>query len=347
MIMRYLLFVSVAYSYPILRPLQAEIRRRGQEVAWYIEPDCPVFLLEDEKRLATIQEVMDYNPVAVFAPGTSMYDFFPGVKVSVGHGYPINKRAEKRDEHFNMRGWFDIYCAQGPSSYLPFKELEAELGYFKVYETGWCKVDSFVDAIQSPEHHARPVVLYATTFTRSITSAPLLIQEITRMAKEQPWDWLITFHPKYKDMATIEAYRNLALQCPHVTVHEGPVDVDLLKKADVMLCDASSIIVEFMLLNKPVVTFRNNLLGKGLLNVDSPKEVEGALKQAIERPEWLMDRIKQKTAELELGVDGKASARILDAVDDFLLNYKGKLKPKPLNLVRKLKLRRKVGYYKW
>ncbi len=345
--MRYLLFASVSYSYPILRPLQSEIRRRGQEVAWYIEPSCPVSLSEDEKRLETIQEVMDYNPVAVFAPGNYIYDFFPGVKVYVGHGYPINKRADKRDDHFTIRGWFDVYCAQGPSSYLPFKELEDKLGYFKVYETGWCKVDSFIDAIQSPEQHPRPVVLYSTTFTKGITSAPLLIQEITRLAEEQPWDWLITFHPKFNDQDTIQAYRNLALQYPHVTFHEGPVDIELLKKADVMLCDASSIIVEFMLLNKPVVTFRNQVLGKDLLNVDTPKEIEEALKQAIDRPAWLMDKIKAKTKELEHNPDGKSSARVLDAVDDFILNYQGRIKSKPLNLIRKLKLRKKLGYYKW
>ena len=91
----YLFFVSVAYSYPILRPLQDEIRRRGDEVAWFVEPDCPVLLDQDERWLQSVQEVMDYQPIAVFAPGNYIYDFFPGVKVSLFHGYPIKTKKEQ------------------------------------------------------------------------------------------------------------------------------------------------------------------------------------------------------------------------------------------------------------
>ena len=78
---RYLLFVSLTYSYSILRPIQEEIKRRGGEVAWYIEEPCPIHLLEDEIQLKTIKEVMEYNPIATFAPGNHIYDFFPGIKV--------------------------------------------------------------------------------------------------------------------------------------------------------------------------------------------------------------------------------------------------------------------------
>ena len=86
---KYLLFVTLPYAYSILRPLEHEIRRRGDSAAWFIEADCPVALEEGEVHLKTIREAVDYNPVAVFAPGNYIPDFFPGVKVALFHGYAI------------------------------------------------------------------------------------------------------------------------------------------------------------------------------------------------------------------------------------------------------------------
>lgn len=341
----YLFFVSVAYSYPILRPLQDEIRRRGDEVAWYIEQECPVMLNRNEKQLKTFKEVTDYAPVAVFAPGNYVYDFFPGVKVSLFHGYPINKRGDEKDDHFAIRGWFDIYCTQGNSSTIPFKALEKKCGFFKVYETGWCKADAYVKLQKSGSSHTRPTILYSTTFTRHITSAPALLETISRLAREKDWNWVLSFHPKFSDMETLEKYRELAHACPNVTFHEGGlVDAELLSQADVLLSDASSVIVESMLLDKPVVTFRNTTPGSHLLNVTEPEQVEAALEEALTRPEWLMNNIHHYIGQHEGHLDGCSSARVLNAVDDYISHYQGNTKAKPLNLVRKFKLRLRVGY---
>lgn len=341
----YLFFVSVAYSYPILRPLQEEIRRRGDEVAWFIEPGCPVLLENNEKWLRSVQAVLNYNPVAVFAPGNYIYDFFPGVKVCLFHGYPINKRGDEKDDHFSVRGWFDVYCTQGASSTLPFKELEDRYGFFKVYETGWCKADAFVKERTHARHNERPVIMYSSTFTKSITSAPRLLEAITRMAKEKAWDWIISFHPKYDDQAVINRYKELAATCPNVTFHEGGlVDATLLNKADVLLCDASSVIVEFMMLNKPVVTFNNTMPGNHLLNVTEPEDVESAIEKAITRPAALMENVRAYLQRHESHLDGNSSSRVLDAVNNYIWYYQGKTRTKPWNLIRKVKLRLRIGY---
>lgn len=341
----YLFFVSVAYSYPILRPLQDEIWRRGDEVAWFIEPDCPILLEKHEKRMRTVQEVMDYRPVAVFAPGNYIYDFFPGVKVSLFHGYPINKRGDEKDDHFAVRGWFDVYCTQGESSTLPFKELERKYGFFKVYETGWCKADAYVKERVRAPRNARPVVLYSTTFTKGITSAPHLFDTIRRLAHEKEWDWILSFHPMFADAELLKRYRALAAECPNVTFREGGlVDAALLNRADVMLSDASSVIVEFMLLDKPVVTFRNTSPGGHLLNVTEAIDVEAALEQALQRPAALMERVRAYVHRHEGHLDGDSSSRVLDAVNDFLWYHQGRTRTKPWNLLRKFKLRWQVGY---
>jgi len=256
---RYLLYVTLPYAYSILRPLEHEIRRRGGEAAWFVEEGCPVVLEEGEVRLGTIREAVAYNPVAVFAPGNYIPDFIPGVKVALFHGYAIQKRIEAVDDHFTVRGWFDIYCTQGPSSTPYFKELEKKYGFFRVYETGWPKADTyFSPEVQRKPQNDHPVILYPPTFTRNVCSAPHLMAEIDRLAKTHPWDWVITFHPKLTDPGIIAGYKRIAEENENVIFYEGSDKMPLLQQADVMLCDSSSIILEFMFLDKPVVTFRNS-----------------------------------------------------------------------------------------
>ncbi len=342
----YLFFVSLTYSYSIMRPLQKAIRQRGDESAWFIEAGCPDWLEPGEKRLDTIQDVMDYNPIAVFVPGNYVYDFFPGVKVKVFHGYAMRKRIEKVDDHFTVRGWFDIYCTQGPSTTPYFKKLEEKKGFFKVYETGWCKVDPFFEKRSLQKNH-RPTILYAPTFSKGISSAESLYSTIEKTIKRKPWDWIITFHPKLDSPELIRKYRNLADQHANVSFYRSNDGLNTLKKIDLMLCDSSSIIIEAMLLDKPVVTYRNTHPDKHLINVLEIDDVEPAIEKALSRPKDLMKNIHDYTMYHETHRDGLNSERVLDAVDDFIKNYKGRIKPKPPNLFRKVKLRWKLKYLKW
>ncbi len=343
---RYLFFVSHTYSYAICRPLQSAILNRGDEAAWYIEEGCPDLLTADEQRLASIDDVMNYNPLAVFSAGNWVYDFFPGVKVEVFHGYAMRKRVEKIDDHFTIRGWFDIYCTQGESSTPYFRELEQRHGYFKVYETGWCKADTYFNAEQDAPH-SPPVVLYAPTFSKGITSVYALYDTIARLAAEKEWQWIITFHPKLDAPALIEQYKQLDAQFPNVSFERINEGVATMRRADVLLCDSSSITLEFMFLNKPVVTFRNTHPGSHLLDVREANEIDAAIEHALTRPPELMQNIANYTAHHEAHRDGHNSERVLEAVDDFVKNYKGKLKRKPLNLLRKLKIRMRNRYYHW
>ena len=343
----YLFFASLSYAYSILRPLQAEIRRRGDVAAWFLEESCPDLLETDEMRLKTIEEVMDYQPYAVFAPGNWVYDFFPGIKVEVFHGYPMRKRIEKIDDHFSLRGWFDIYCTQGESSTPYFTELEQKHRYFKIYETGWCKVDSFFNPQLPPEPTRQvPTILYAPTFTRGISSAWELAPVIGRLAKEKPWRWIITFHPKLDDPELKQQYARLAETLTNVEFRLVNKGLETFRESDALLCDSSSLIVEYMMLDKPVVTFRNTHPGPFLLDVQREEEVGPALEQALTRPARLMEEIHRYTSFHERHRDGQNSARVLDAVDDFAAHYQGRIRRKPLNLFRKLKLRWKLKLWK-
>ena len=345
---RYLFYVAHSYAYAILFPIEEEITRRGGESAWFVESGCPTEPLGNRHRIEDFDEVEHFAPIAVFAPGNYIPDFFPGVKVEVFHGYPINKRADRHDDHFTIRDWFDLYCTQGPSSTLPFEEIARKLGTFRVRETGWAKSDSYIRAAaeSATEKRAeRPTILYSSTFTRSLTSTTILAEEVERMVASGRWNWIFMFHPKLDDEQTLSHYRSLAERYENAEYLGNTFDMSAMLRADAMLCDSSSIIMEFMLLDKPVVTFRNSMPGTHLIDVTEISRVEPALEQALTRPEELMSALRQWRDHHEAHRDGECAARILDAVDELIADGGAKcLRPKPLNLVRKFKLRKKLGY---
>ena len=340
---RYLLFVSELYALAILRPLQAAIRARGDEAAWFFERDAlAVHLRGDELRLPTVQAVMDWNPAAVFVPGNWVPPFFPGLKVEVFHGFSVGKRSEARG-HFRIRGFFDLYCTQGPDTTVPFRELARRHGYFSVEETGWPKLDPlFADRYPS-RPHARPVVMFASTFTESITSARVLRTTIEAAAQRGDWQWLVTLHPKMAP-EIVDAYR--ALQGPNLIFAMTEDILELYAQSDVLLSDTSSVVPEFLTQLRPVVTFRNRRPGPQLIDVQSEAEVLPALERALSRPPELMRAIHDYVQRIHPYRDGRSSERVLAATDAAIGSGNAGMRPKPWNLWRRLQARKRLDYWR-
>jgi hypothetical protein len=339
---RYLFFVSELYALAILRPLQAAIHARGDEVAWFLERESiGQFLRADEIRLATVPQVLQWRPRAVFVPGNWVPQFFAGLKVEVFHGFSVGKRSEARG-HFRVRGAFDLYCTQGPDTTEPFRELQRQLGFFRVEQTGWPKLDPLFASPTTVVAGDRSTVLYASTFTESITSARALHGTIAASAQQGEWQWLVTLHPKMA-ADVVESYR--ALQRPNLRFVMTDDILGLYSQADVLLSDMSSVVPEFLTQHKPVVTFRNRRPGPYLLNVQQEADVVPALRQALSRPDSLMRAIAEYADRIHPYRDGKSSERVLDATDRAIGLAGQGLKRKPLNLWRRLQARQRLGYW--
>ncbi len=341
---RYLFFVSHLYSFAIVRPLQKVILEKGDEVAWFLNHDVySCYLKKNEKRLHTIKDVMTYNPSAVFVASNNVPDFFPGIKVQLFHGFNAQKRDENKG-HFRIRGFFDLYCTQGPSTTLPFKELAEQHGYFEVTETGWPKMDPLFDNSIKNEEKDRPTVLFTSTFTPALSAAHKIFDEVKKLASQTKWNWIVTFHPKM-DIEIVRKYKSL--KSDNLDFIETDNILPLLKNADIMLSDSSSVISEFMLQHKPVVTFRNRVPGPHLINITETDEIESALEKAFTPSAKLSSAIKQYIDNIHPYYDGMSSERVIDAADYLVNRGLGHLKNKPLNILRKMKIRKKFGYYKF
>ena len=340
----YLFYIAHNYAFEILRPLQQEIRRRGHDVAWFVEGDeiNPDYFHSGEKTLDTIKQVVNYNPIAVFVPGNLVPDFIPGLKVQVFHGFEWKKKG-----HFRERGCFDLYCTQGPFFTQKFEQIRASHPYFTVVETGWPKADTLFSATAYHWPNRRDVktILYAPTFSPALTSATALFDEISALAKtHKDWQWIIKFHPKMSKNL-VQQYQNISGDNLHVI--ETPELAPILQTADVIVSDTSSIITEFGLLNKPIVTFNNKESESHLLNISEAKDLFTVIKQALKADPSLLEKIRYNTSLMHPYFDGNSSARVLDATEKAIQSPPKELKTKPRNLLRKFKMRKKLGYWKF
>ena len=339
---RYLLFVTKPYSFAVLEPLQACIQEHGfGEVAWFTASLAERYPVPG-RVLTTTGEVEAYNPDAVLVPGNAVPHFWPGLKVQVFHGLD-----DEVQGFYRLAGLFDLYCTPGPVSTRRFHVLAATHRYFLVEETGWPKLDPLASsrdiAAARQElglNHEDPVVLYAPTFPPKYTSAPALWPAIRELTAG-PYRWLIKFHP-LMDAALQQAYRDLAGD--YLQVVDGLSILPYMQAADLLVTDTSSVAYEFLLLNRPLVTYRATArLDKGL-DISRPGELAGALHRSLDQPAEFMAQRQAYLNEVHPYTDGQSSRRVLETVDRVLdQGLHMKLHRKPLNLVRKWKIRRLVG----
>ncbi len=340
---KFLIYISQPYSIPIGRPLQREIEKRCFQVRWFCDEETTkIHLSKEETLLDSVPEVLDYHPDVVLVATNVVPSFFSGIKVQIFHGFSVGKRSESKG-HFNIRGLFDLYCTQGETTTKPFLELQKKHKYFEVVETGWSKVDPlFPLESEILSQKKKPTIMISSTFTTRLSLAKNqeVIKEIERLSKLEKYNFISVLHPKM-EQEIVEKFKSF--QNKNFTFYDTTDLIQLFKQADVMLSDTTSAITEFVLQKKPVVTINNNQPKAYMINILNANEIEKSLELALSKPQEIMKELEKFIKITHPNNDGKSSARVIDACLDFLENRR--VKRKPLNLVRKFKIRKKLGYF--
>src|SRR5690606_16419568 len=179
--------------------------------------------------------------------------YLRGVKVQVFHGLAGEKKG-----HFRIRNYFDLYLTQGPYFTEGFKRLMKKHDDFEVKETGWCKLDPL---FQYQEEYKRErdelleksdrktLLLYAPTFSPSLTSASSAVHSIFEIADKEDVYLLIKFHD-LMDPKVVNQYHALAAKRNNVKIVEDRNILKTLIMSDFLISDTSSVVYEFILLNK-------------------------------------------------------------------------------------------------
>ena len=339
--MKIVLFCENMYSVGILEPLNEEAERQQRhEVLWYVHTQkIKSFPLANEvKWTDSIQAVYDFKPDAIFVPGNIVPYYLPGVKIQVFHGYA----AEKKD-HWVIRRYFDTYFTQGPFFTSHFEILAKKYGDFEVRETGWPKQDWIFKHVHDfddektallQKHNKKRLVIYAPTFSPSLTSLPFLKKPLENLLNNEPDVLLLMkFHP-LTAAKWVEEYREWAKDRNDAIYIEATENVTKYQlMSDLMISDTSSALYEFLLLDRPVITLRNVAKEIYWENITDENDLATAFHRAnndeesIKKRRWIIDNYDPH-------LDGKCCQRMIAEAEDFIKRH-GVPTKRHLNLWRK------------
>lgn len=345
--MKIVLFCYHPYSFGILKPLNDAALKRHYDVFWYVRASiAKKFPWQDQARWSSsISDIVDFQPDVLFVPGNEVPYFLRGVKVQVFHGLAGEKKG-----HFRIRDYFDLYLTQGPNFTRRFEALALEHGDFCVRETGWCKLDPLFDLQKELEtvknnllkqHKAQKLILYAPTFSPSLTSAPSLFAQWEAFLNRYK-DYLVVlkFHDlmdaKWKDQ-----YKALFSRFDNALFVKDPDILQWLVMCDLMVSDTSSVVYECLLLDKPVLTFQSRSEQVLWQDFSSPGLLAPLILEEL-ASDPLREQRSNVIADYHPFNDGQSSERMLDEVLKYIDEF-GVPESRKLNLYRKFKIRKLFG----
>lgn len=333
--MNVLFYIAKKYSIPIIKPIVLYLQKADHSYAFYVSAEVETHFPEDWDKndiLRTIRQTRNFHPDVVLCPGNFVDFRIPGIKVQIFHGLGVEKAA-----HFKIRHFFDVYATSGPWVTQKFKQLEKMHQYFLVIETGWPKVDHIVNFPQDNllQRYNLPldkkIILYAPTFSSKMQSAESLLDTIPEIMQPDEF-WIIKFH-ELMDSDTITLFKEkLSQQSLFID------DYDItpyLHAADLLVSDTSSVIYEFMILDKPVITYRTISRKDKGINITSPDQLKDAIATCKTNPMHDSSTRKRHVQEINPYIDGSISERLIRKLADIKENKVLNPKKKPLNLFRK------------
>lgn len=339
--MKTILFCNLPYAFSILKPLADELKDRGYEYLWYVDSSLiNIFPYKEMPTTTSIKRLEGFQSDAIFVCGNDVPYWLRGVKVQVFHGLGGEKKG-----HFRIRDYFDLYLTQGRYFTERFKALANKHKNFEVVETGWCKLDNLYSVLEETKvkkqelltkYGAKKMVLYAPTFSPSLTSALALEETIQKLGEQKNVLVIIKFHDKMNP-EWIEIYKKMHNK--NILIVEADDITQSLQMADLMISDSSSVVYEFTLLNKPVITLNSTSENINWCNVMGADEVYVHVIDVLNGNDMYVEH-RKKTIELYHPYnDGKSAKRMVEATEQYIKNHGVPTKRK-ISLLRKWKMRK-------
>ncbi len=342
--MKAVLFCNLPYAFSILKPLEEELLSRGFEILWFTPLEIKSsFPYQNSSYTTSMKTLAAFGSDAIFVPGNDVPWYLRGVKVQIFHGFAGEKKG-----HFRIRDYFDLYLTQGPYFTERFMELYQQHKNFEVTQTGWCKLDPLFFKVQQSkakkekllqQSGAKKLVLFAPTFSPSLTSASLLKDEILKLSYDDDILVHVKFHDKM-NADVVAAYK--AMAHAKLVILESSDISDALVVSDLMISDTSSVVYEFIGLDKPVVTLNSTSPNVNWADATTADEVDAYVYETLFKEDKFRDRRASVIAMYHPYSDGKSASRMVDATLAYIKEH-GVPQKRNISLLRKYKIWKAFG----
>jgi hypothetical protein len=342
--MKTILFCNLPYSFSILKPLADELNALGHEYIWYVPKNIVEnFAYEHEKYTSSIKDLEDFKSDTIFVPGNDVPYWLQGLKVQIFHGLAGEKKG-----HFRIRDYFDLYLTQGPYFTEKFEQLAKSHKNFDVIETGWCKLDNLYNITQEikdekksllASYNAKHIVLYSPTFSPKLTSAYALKEIIVKLGENKDVLCIIKFHDKM-DTEIKEEYAKL--KDLNIVIKNDSDITPYLQMSDLMLSDTSSVVYEFMLLDKPVITLNSTSSNISWSNHIDTQNIYNDIIDSLSGNDTYAQKRQKTIQNYHPYNDSKSTSRMIKETKQYIQLHSVPKKRK-ISFFRKLKSRKSFG----
>ena len=259
---------------------------------------------------------------------------FHGNGVMKKMGYDVNNAANRKPlEH--VKEW-DYYIAHDINDK---KQISSSTGYTgKIEVFGMASIDNVIKHANDDEkkkevlkklniNNKKKNILYAPTFRDFDLDKEVVNVPIEKLSKLKDYNVIVRLHPLVRNKVNLNLfeYDNIYNGCNYSDIN------DILIITDILITDYSSVIYEYLCLNKPIVfypyDYNKYVKLRGGFYVDYKKELPGRIcyteKELLETIEKIdkiymqyQEKRKKYNKKYNSLSDGKASKRFVDALLD-------------------------------